>query len=89
MHTSVQALQRKSGGESGYCNTSTFPVVWTTTFISRDVHHRMLYQSGSVAVSAASECIRVFRIKVYVKHVSGSAVVVHKQGTITAAIPPS
>jgi hypothetical protein len=30
-----------------------------------------------------------FKIKVFVKHVSGADLIVHKQGTITAVIPPA
>src|SRR4029453_4989900 len=37
--------------------------------------------------SAQPHCRRV-KIKVYVKHVSGAKPIVHKQGTITAVIPP-
>jgi hypothetical protein len=39
--------------------------------------------------SARPHCTRDFEIKVYVKHVSGAKLIVHKQGTITAVIPPA
>jgi hypothetical protein len=86
--TAVQVMQRKAGGAAGYCAVTTFPAAaGRRTFISRDVHHRLLFDEGTAAVSTSSGCSRSFRIKVYVKHLSGSAVVVHSRGTITAAIP--
>ena len=53
------------------------------------VHHVVLFQSGAVTISTAPDCSRDFKIKVYVKNVSGADLIVHKQGTITAVIPPA
>jgi hypothetical protein len=86
--TAFQVMQRKAGGAAGYCAVTTFPgASGRRTFISKDVHHLPLFADGTAAVSTASGCGRNFRIKVYVKHLSGSAVFVHSRGTITAAIP--
>ena len=46
-------------------------------------------KAANVAVSTAPDCSRNFKIKVMVKHVSGADLIVHKQGTITAVIPPA
>ncbi len=82
--TRVVVAQRETVG-SGYCRVTT--VRARTTYISKDVHHRMIFASGSVPISTAPECSRSFRIKVYVKHVGGSAVVIHNQGTISTLLP--
>lgn len=86
--TAFQVMQRKAGGADGYCAVTTFPgASGRTTFISKDVHHRAIFTDGTANVSTASGCSRNFRIKVYVKHLRGSAIFVHSRGTITAAIP--
>jgi hypothetical protein len=81
--------QRNAAG-TGYCRLIHFPSAsGRRTLITRDVHHVVLFQSGMVTISTAPDCSRDFRIKVYVKHVSGAKLIVHKQGTITAVIPPA
>ena len=74
---------------TGYCSLRYYPgPTGRETFISKDLHHVVVFQRGaSVPVSTAPACSRTFRIKVYVKHVSGAAVIAHKQGTITSIIP--
>jgi hypothetical protein len=81
--------QRNTAG-TGYCQLTYFPSAsGRRTLITKDVHHVVLFQSGAVTISTAPGCSRDFRIKVYVKHVSGAKLIVHKQGTITAVIPPA
>jgi hypothetical protein len=81
--------QRNTAG-TGYCQLIHVPSAsGRRTLITRDVHHVVLFQSSAVTISTAPDCSRDFRIKVYVKHVSGADLIVHKQGTITAVIPPA
>jgi hypothetical protein len=88
VRTVVLVMQREWSDPSQYCQVTSFPDSdGQSTFISKDVHHKMIYGGGSATVSTASDCSRDFRIKIYTKHVSGSSVVVHTQGTITAAMP--
>lgn len=77
---------RADGG--GYCALSHFPSKsGRRSPINRDLHHLLVYNSGAVTVSTNPLCSRNFRIKVYVKVHSGSAVIVHRQGTLTGALP--
>lgn len=79
--------QLKQDG-SGYCALNYYPSKQgRSTYISRDLHHVVVYNSGKVPVRTDAGCSRSFRVKVYVKVVDGAAVMVHRQGTITAAIP--
>lgn len=73
---------------SGYCALSYYPSQQgRQTYITKDIHHAVVYNSGSVPVRTNASCSRNFRIKVFVKVVDGAAVMVHRQGTITAALP--
>ena len=89
--TVVVARQLKISDPSTPCAATSSPATgYTTTTVSKDVHHRMIYGSVSVNVSSAPDCSRTFRIKVYVKNLgdpSRSAFVVHVPNSITAAIP--
>ena len=89
VNTRLVVGQRNTAG-TGYCQLTYFPSPsGRQTLITKDVHHVVLFQSGNVPISTASDCSRDFKIKVLVKHVSGADVIVHKQGTITAVIPPA
>lgn len=85
--TKVVVAQGRVGG--GYCKIS-YPSGSSgrRTFISKDVHHRLIFESGATAVSNEIGCTRKFRIKIHVKHVGGAAVAIHNQGTITTTIMP-
>ena len=81
---------QRNTADTGYCQLTHFPSAsGRRTLITRDVHHVVLFQSGAVTISTSPDCSRDFKIKVYVKHVSGAKLIVHKQGTITAVIPPA
>jgi hypothetical protein len=85
IYTVFQVMQRKISDPSSYCKITAFPSGGRNVHISSDVHHQMLYAGGAVSVSTGADCSRNFRIRIYVKSVSGSAVVVHRQGTIVSA----
>lgn len=88
VRTRLIAYQRNTAG-TGYCATTRYPSTRSReTYISRNVHHRVLFHTVTVPISTSPDCSRTFRIKLYVAHVKGSAVIVHRQGTITMAIPP-
>lgn len=75
---------------AGICKTSYFPdSTGREMFISKSVHHRLVYLGGSVTLRTGWRCSRNFKISLSVKVVSGAAVMVHKQGTLTAAVPPA
>ncbi|MQA24952.1 MAG: hypothetical protein GEU94_05660 [Micromonosporaceae bacterium] len=72
-----------------YCNVTYHPGrEGRTTFIDRHERHKMVFWSASAPVSIASGCSRKFKIKIYVKPVSGSAVVVRQKSTIVTAVIP-
>lgn len=74
---------------SGYCALNHYPsAAGRQTYITKDIHHVVVFNSGLVPVRTDAGCSRNFRVKVFVKTVDGAAVMVHRQGTITAAIPP-
>lgn len=76
--------------DNGYCKVTFLPgSSGRQAYISRNVHHRMMFAGATVPISNSLGCSRNFRIRVDIRHVKGSAVVVHKQGTISAAIPRS
>lgn len=72
---------------TGYCALTHAPTEPKDSYISIDVHHRVLPRSTSVPVRTDPGCSRNFRIKMYVKHLRGAAVLVGSQGTITMALP--
>lgn len=83
VRVTLSAFQRSVNG--GYCVTNT---VDTRLFnISADTHHHVEYTSGLVNVSSDVACSRTFRLKLYVRHVNGPAVVVQTSSAITTAIP--
>ena len=89
VNTRLVVGQRNTAG-TGYCQLTYSPSAsGRRTLITKDVHHVVLFQSAAVTISTAPDCSRDFKIKVYVKHVSGADLIVHKQGTITAVIPPA
>jgi hypothetical protein len=89
VNTRLVVGQRNTAG-TGYYQLTYFPSAsGRQTLITKDVHHVVLFQSGSVTISTAPDCSRDFKIKVLVKHVSGADLIVHKQGTITGVIPPA
>jgi hypothetical protein len=89
--TVVQARQLSISDPSKPCAVTSSPATgMTKTFVSKDVHHKMIYGSQVVTVSSAPDCSRKFRIKVYVKNLgdpSYSAFVVHVPNSITTVIP--
>lgn len=77
-----------SADGSSYCAIYRFPsATGRESYITRDIHHMVVFNSGSVTVNTSPQCSRTFRIKIYVKNKDGGALMVHRQGTITAAIP--
>lgn len=78
---SVQALQRAVGG--GFCATTSQS---KTVAISTDLHHTTAYLGSLVTASTDSSCERTFRLKIYVKHLSGPPVVVETDTAMTVAI---
>ncbi|MFO7193322.1 MULTISPECIES: hypothetical protein [Thermocrispum] len=75
---------------SGYCALHYFPSKsGRKTNITRDIHHVVVFHSGSVPVATGNGCSRTFRVKVLIKNVDGGTALVHRQGTLTAAIPPT
>lgn len=88
VYTRLVVGQVKASG-SGYCALTYFPSqAGRKTFISRTQHHRVLYHhSPTIPVRTSSDCSRTFRIKGYVRNSGAAAVMVHRQGTITAALP--
>lgn len=74
---------------SGYCALNYYPSKrGRQTYITRDIHHVVVFNSGAVPVRTGNGCGRAFRVKVMIKVVDGGTVMVHRQGTITEAIPP-
>ena len=87
VNTKLVVGQLRADG-SGYCALHYYPSkTGRKTNIIRDIHHVVLFHSGAVAVKTGNGCGRTFRIKVLIKNVSGSTALIHRQGTITAAIP--
>lgn len=88
VRTRVLVMQRKLFGD-GYCRVTQFPdATGKLTYISKDVHHRMIYTTGLAPVSSDLSCSRSVTVKVRLQHVSGAAVIIHNQGTISTAIMP-
>ena len=88
INTRLVVGQLRSDG-SGYCALHYSPSKsGRKTHINRDIHHVVLNHSKAIPVKTGSGCGRTFRIKVLVKNVAGAAIVVHRQGTLTSAIPP-
>lgn len=81
---------QRNASDTGYCKVTYLPGTGgREAYISRNVHHRMIFAGATVPISKSWGCGRTFRIRIDIRHVRGSAVVVHKQGTISAAIPKS
>lgn len=88
IRSTVIVSQRKLLGD-GYCAVSYFPSAsGRTTYISKDVHHMMRFESGLATISSDLGCSRTLTVQVRVQHLSGAAVVIHNQGTITTGIMP-
>lgn len=89
VNTRLVVGQLRSDG-TGYCALNYYPSRrGRQTYISKDIHHVVVFNSGAVPVRTGNGCGRKFRLKVLIKNVDGAAVMVHRQGTITAAIPPA
>lgn len=87
VNTRIVVGQRNTA-DNGYCKVTYLPGSGgRESFISRNVHHRMIFAGATVPISNSWGCGRNFRIRIDIRHVKGSPVVVHKQGTISAAIP--
>lgn len=77
-----------AAGGSGYCALHYFPSAkGRDTYITKDIHHVVVFNSGSVPVRTTPDCSRSFRVKVSVKVYDGATIMVHRQGTITSAVP--
>lgn len=89
IRSTVIVAQRKLLRD-GYCAVSHFPSSsGRTTYISKDVHHMMRFEAGLANISSALGCSRTVTVQVRVAHLSGAAVVIHNQGTITTGIMPT
>ncbi len=88
VQVTFQVLQLATDGS--YCRSTTIPSTASSArvLVDKDTHHEMVYRAASsVSVSTAAGCTRRFRIKTYLRQISGPSVIVHRQGTISAAIP--
>jgi hypothetical protein len=78
VQTRLQVMQKAVGG--GYCQITNYPASgYLLTTISWSEHHKPAYHSVIANVSTASECTRDFRIKVYVRGVTGNDVHLEKK----------
>jgi hypothetical protein len=80
IRVSLVAQQFAPGG--GYCATKT--VASRLLHVNRDVHHQMIYHTGTYTISRSAACTGTVRIKVYIQVLSGADLIVHRGGTITA-----
>lgn len=89
IRSTVVVSQRRLFGD-GFCAVSYFPSAsGRTTYISKDVHHMMRFEAGHASISSNLGCSRTVTVQVRVQHLSGAAVVIHNQGTITTGIMPT
>lgn len=85
--TRLTVLQKKRNA-AGYCRSAYAPsAAGRETFISRNIHHKIVTYDMTVPISTSPACSRTFRIKLLVSWVRGSSIMIHQQGTLTSAFP--
>lgn len=78
----VELIGQQLARAGGYCQSRLLST--RTVFIDKWLHHAQVYQGGRLVLSRATGCSSTVRAKLRVSVLSGSDLVVHRQGTLTS-----